>query len=83
MGNQMSPESPSGAGMTRPQSGPNLDTEPRPINGSGQSDSNNPVVRMPASYQKFTDQKALGEYLLDRYHIRSANQLSSCETCHR
>ena len=83
MGNQTSPEGPGLPGMVRPQSGPNLDTEPRAQNGSGQAVSNVPVIRMPASYQKFTDQKALGEYLLDRYHIRTANQLASCETCHR
>jgi hypothetical protein len=38
---------------------------------------------MPASYQKFTRQDDLGKYLMAQYHIRSANELSSCETCHR
>ncbi len=83
MGNQISPEGLGRPGMSRPQSGPNLDQEPRPINGSGQSVSNVPIIRMPASYQKFTDQNALGAYLVDKYHIRSPNQISSCETCHR
>jgi hypothetical protein len=42
-----------------------------------------PVIAMPASYQKFTSQGELGKYLTDRYHIRTANELSSCEVCHR
>jgi Cytochrome c7 and related cytochrome c len=37
----------------------------------------------PASYQKFTSQIELGKYLMAQYHIRTANELSSCETCHR
>ena len=81
MGNDESPESPSPQGMTRTHSG--TMGGPIPENGSGDTVSNNPVIRMPASYQKFTDQKALGEFLVDRYHIRTPNQLSSCETCHR
>ncbi len=40
-------------------------------------------VVMPASYQKFTSQMDLGHYLMAQYHIRTANELSSCETCHR
>ena len=83
IGNQLSPQSPGRPGMVHPQSGPNLDQNPVPENGSGQAVSNVPVIRMPASYVKFTDQKALGEFLVDRYHIRTPNQLSSCETCHR
>jgi hypothetical protein len=38
---------------------------------------------MPVSYQKFTSQTDLGKYLTAQYHIRSANELSSCEVCHR
>jgi hypothetical protein len=45
--------------------------------------SDTPVIAMPASYQKFTSQSDLGKYLTDRYHIRTANELSSCEVCHR
>jgi hypothetical protein len=33
--------------------------------------------------QKFTSQADLGKYLTAQYHIRSANELSSCEVCHR
>ena len=36
-----------------------------------------------ASYQKFTSQDDLGKYLTGHYHIRTANELSSCEVCHR
>ena len=81
MGNDASPESPSRPRMTGAQSG--TMGGPVPTNGSGETVSNTPVIRMPASYQKFTDQKQLGYFLMDRYHIRSANQLASCETCHR
>jgi hypothetical protein len=38
---------------------------------------------MPASYEKFTSQIDLGKYLTTQYHIRTPDQLSSCETCHR
>ena len=70
------------AGMGKEQSGTNL--EPHPVNGGeGLSVSDVPVVAMPASYQKFTDQGELGKYLTQQYHIRGANELSSCEVCHR
>ena len=41
---------------------------------------------VPASelnYQKFTSQDSLGKYLTAQYHIRTPNELSSCEVCHR
>ncbi len=38
---------------------------------------------VPANYVKFTSQQELGLYLMKQYHIRTANELSSCETCHR
>jgi hypothetical protein len=34
-------------------------------------------------YAKFTSQDALGKYLVGQYHIRTPQELSSCETCHR
>ena len=34
-------------------------------------------------YTKFTNQNALGTYLVGQYHIRTPQELSSCETCHR
>jgi hypothetical protein len=38
---------------------------------------------LPASYHEFKSQAELGLYLSGRYHIRTANELSSCEVCHR
>ena len=35
------------------------------------------------SYTKFTDQRALGNFLIDHYKIRKPNELASCEVCHR
>ncbi len=63
-------------GMVRPQSGTNL--EPNAINGQGQTVSDMPQTLLPAQYKPFTD-----HWLMDKYHIRSANELSSCEVCHR
>ena len=40
-------------------------------------------VLVPASYEKFTSQDQLGKYLTAQYHIRTPNELASCETCHR
>jgi hypothetical protein len=53
---------------------------------SGQAASDSPAVALPlaASYpHKFTSQIELGKYLTGQYHIRTANELSSCEVCHR
>jgi hypothetical protein len=36
-----------------------------------------------ATYEKFTSQIDLGKYLVKQYHIRTPDELSSCETCHR
>ena len=35
------------------------------------------------AYTKFTDQRALGNFLIDHYKIRKPNELASCEVCHR
>jgi hypothetical protein len=52
--------------------------------GSGMTTASDaPAVMLPASYQKFTSQTELGNFLMDKYHIRTANELSSCEVCHR
>ena len=42
--------------------------------------SDQPVVMDGKS---FTDQLALGNYLLGRYHVRSVQDITSCDTCHR
>jgi Cytochrome c7 and related cytochrome c len=43
------------------------------------------TAMMPAaeSYTKFTSQRELGNFLIDKYKIRKPNELSSCEVCHR
>ena len=71
-------------GLSRPQSG--TDLQPHPTSGGGQTVSDVPAmggIILPASYQKFTSQDDLGKYLTGKYHIRNANELSSCEVCHR
>ena len=44
-----------------------------------------PAMTMPASlhYTKYTNQQALGEFLVKQYNIRTPRELSSCEVCHR
>jgi hypothetical protein len=55
--------------------------------GPGQTVTSTPSplagVPIPASYQRFTSQEELGKYLIEQYHIRRPDELSSCETCHR
>ena len=35
------------------------------------------------NYEKFTSQEELGKFLVAHYKIRTPNELSSCEVCHR
>ena len=63
------------------QSGTHL--QPHPTAGEGQTASDAPAIAMPVNYLKFTSQAELGHYLMKQYHIRTANELSSCEVCHR
>lgn len=51
--------------------------------GLGEALPDTPPIAMPASYTKFTSQIELGRYLTGQYHIRTANELASCEVCHR
>jgi hypothetical protein len=50
-----------------------------------QATSDAPAMAIPATlqYVKYTDQASLGKYLIQQYHIRTPQELSSCETCHR
>ncbi|RXH58525.1 cytochrome c3 family protein [Granulicella sibirica] len=60
--------------------------QPHPISGEGQTVTDGPpagTIAMPISYQKFTSQIDLGHYLVGQYHIRTPNELASCEVCHR
>jgi hypothetical protein len=56
-----------------------------PATFQGQMNSEVPAMAIPATlnYVKFTNQEALGKFLVDQYHIRTPQELSSCETCHR
>ena len=67
--------------MVHPQSGTTMD--PHATSGEGQTVSDVPQIALPASYTKFTSQGDLGKFLTAQYHIRTANELSSCEVCHR
>ena len=68
------------AGGGRPTGGSNFN--PLPLEGpSTYSDA--PAVLMPAQYKMFTSQRDLGNYLTEKYHIRTPNELQSCEVCHR
>ncbi len=73
----------SGSGQAGPHSGDGMQQPPTQGAGQTVSDGSPNAFQMPASYQKFTSQVELGKYLTAKYHIRGANELSSCETCHR
>jgi hypothetical protein len=68
-------------------SGPALASLQLPLTGSNggtiTSDAGSGIAMPAASYQKFTSQSGLGHFLEEQYHIRTPQELSSCETCHR
>jgi hypothetical protein len=70
------PGNPAGTNMT-----------PHATSGSGETVSDAPpadlLPKATLNYTKFTSQHDLGMYLNGKYHIRTANELSSCEVCHR
>jgi hypothetical protein len=71
-------------GMGQAESGTNL--QPVPTTGAGKTVSDGPPpgsIAMAPSYKEFHSQMELGRYLTAEYHIRTANELSSCEVCHR
>jgi Cytochrome c7 and related cytochrome c len=71
-------------GVAASQSGTKLNAHP--LNGEGQTVSDvSPLggPTMPVPYQRFDNQMALGRFLTEQYHIRTATELSSCEVCHR
>jgi hypothetical protein len=66
------------------QSGTEL--QPHAVSGAGETVTDVApagAIAMPLNYQKFTSQAELGKYLTAQYHIRTPNELASCETCHR
>ena len=60
-----------------------LDMSAAPGVKAGDAAAGGRVIPASLNYTKFTSQKALGDFLIDQYHIRPPRQLSSCETCHR
>ncbi len=73
-------------GLPGPSRGSGTMLQPLPRTGEGLTVSDVPPgegLAMPAPYQKFTSQMGLGRYLTAQYHIRTANELASCEVCHR
>jgi len=56
-----------------------------PNAAAGKTATDAPTGTIPASlhFEKFTSQDQLGHFLLKQYHIRTPNELSSCEVCHR
>ena len=85
---QQTPLGPQASPFSKAQSGPQSGTHMEPRSGvdQGRTVSDGPpvgTITMPVSYQKFTSQAELGRYLTAQYHIRGANELSSCEVCHR
>ena len=60
-----------------------LNMLPGGLHGQAVSDAPATVVPAALHYEKFTDQTSLGKYLTQQYHIRTPQELSSCETCHR
>jgi hypothetical protein len=70
-------------GQGRASAGSGTSLQPHPRDGEGATLSDVPVTAVAGSYKQFTNQTDLGHYLMDQYHIRMANELSSCEVCHR
>jgi len=60
-----------------------LNLLPAGFHSQAVSDAPGTVVPASLHYVKLTDQDALGKYLTQQYHIRTPQELSSCETCHR
>ena len=55
--------------------------------GTGNCSLNGPYYQVTGQQmqhpQKFIDQVSMGKYLVAQYHIRTPNEIQSCETCHR
>ena len=67
------------------EEGPQMAALQLPSSPSNGQASDAPAGEVPAAlhYEKFTSQDQLGHFLLKQYHIRTPNELSSCEVCHR
>jgi hypothetical protein len=72
-----------GTPQAKAQSGTIGDARSITREGQTVSDGSPMAITMPLNYQKFSSQDDLGHFLMAQYHIRTANELASCETCHR
>jgi hypothetical protein len=67
--------------------GPSKDDKVWCEQGSGNCSVNGPFEQKSGQPMKnpriFTDQMSLGKYLVAQYHVRTPNEIQSCETCHR
>ena len=70
-------------GMSQSHSGTMGSPNPTEGNNKTVSDIPQAAMPLPVNYKKFTSQIEMGKYLTGQYHIRTANELSSCEVCHR
>ncbi len=71
-------------GLPAAQSGTRLEAHPNTGEGQTVSDVSPTSEMIPgASYKAYYSQAELGRFLTTQYHIRTANELSSCEVCHR
>jgi hypothetical protein len=55
--------------------------------GTGNCSLNGPYYQKTGepmkNAKKFIDQMTMGKYLVAQYHVRTPNEIQSCETCHR
>lgn len=67
--------------------GPSSDNPVYCEQGTGNCSLNGPYYQATGQKmqhpQKFMDQMSMGKYLVAQYHIRTPNEIQSCETCHR
>jgi Cytochrome c7 and related cytochrome c len=56
-------------------------------NGTGNCSLNGPYYQTTGEpmkdAHKFIDQMSMGKYLVAQYHVRTPNEIQSCDTCHR
>jgi len=65
--------------------GPQMASLELPAGGANGLVSDVAAAKLPVmpAYQKFTSQDELGRFLVKHYKIRTPQELSSCEVCHR
>jgi hypothetical protein len=67
--------------------GPSTDKPVFCEDGSGNCSLNGPYYQKTGEPmqrpRQFIDQMSMGKYLVAQYHVRTPNEIQSCETCHR